>query len=267
MNLLKQGRVASGRVNGGTASLGMQYFEERRFHEWRYIESQCVTNDSSYEIQFKYEDNNYLKVVGSDLVFDVAFWQMKEGTAVNFVGAGAGHVRTKQGGGGRDWTLNNDGTISAKHHPHLVLGFSSTVDIQKQENKQHAKSYVSLYSQIINRDYDGNNLNSSTDNQQFFNGYVWRQYSNIDMCGKGDVEIIHNWSNHHSIEDLKRMCEERGYSAISLSPNNISFNFAALKKFDYNLKKSNCHSSGGYQNTLYILDRPERKDKSNGCSC
>jgi len=154
MNLLKQGRVASGKVNGGTASLGIKYFEERRHDVWRYIESQCVPNDSINVIEFEYVDQNYLKVVGKDLVFDVAFWQMKEGTPVNFVGAGAGHVHTKQGGGGRDWTLNNDGTISAKHHPHLVLGFISTAKIEKQENKQNAKTTV----------YDTIDVNPSTDN-------------------------------------------------------------------------------------------------------
>jgi len=87
------------------------------------------------------------------------------------------------------------------------------------------------------------------------------------MAGKGDMEIIHDWRNQYSIEDLKRMCEERGYSAISLSPNNQSFSFAALKKFSYNLKPGNCHASHGYQNKLYILDRPERRDQPEGCQC
>merc|ERR1711862_56657 len=120
---------------------------------------------SQTEIFFQYVDNNYLKLFNQDLVLDVAFWQMKENTPVNYVGAGRADAHTKLGGGGRDWTLNNDGTISAKHHPHLVLGFSSTVDIQKQENKQYAKDYVSdENSHLINRDYYGNNLNSSTDN-------------------------------------------------------------------------------------------------------
>ena len=30
--------------------------------------------------------------------------------------------RTRLGGGGRDWTVREDGTIAARHSPHLVLG-------------------------------------------------------------------------------------------------------------------------------------------------
>jgi len=82
-----------------------------------------VSSDSKNGIKFHYVDNNYLKLANEDLVFDVAFWKMVEGTPVNFVGSGAGHAKTKQGGGGRDWELNHDGTISPKNNPHLALGF------------------------------------------------------------------------------------------------------------------------------------------------
>ena len=52
----------------------------------------------------------------------VAHWKMEAGTTVNFVGGTTQREKTKQGGGGRDWVINDDGTIGAKHHPHLVLG-------------------------------------------------------------------------------------------------------------------------------------------------
>jgi len=125
IGLLMEGGVASTRLDshGNNGQLGKLFPEERRWHEWRYIHGQCVSNDSNQAIKLKYEDNNYLKVVGYDLVLDVEFWKMNEGTTVNYVGAGENRAKTKLGGGGRDWTLNNDGTISAKHHPHLVLGF------------------------------------------------------------------------------------------------------------------------------------------------
>merc|ERR1711862_1006722 len=84
---------------------------------------------SQTEIFFQYVDNNYLKLFNQDLVLDVAFWQMKENTPVNYVGAGRADAHTKLGGGGRDWILNNDGTISAKHHPHFVLGLSDSTNI------------------------------------------------------------------------------------------------------------------------------------------
>ena len=119
-----KGMVASTRLqsNGDIYSLGKRYFKERRFNEWRYIESSCVSSDSNYAIQVQYVDNQFIKLANDDLVLDVAFWDMKEGTGVNFVG-GVDFKKTKVPGGGRDWKLNDDGTISAKHHPHLVLGF------------------------------------------------------------------------------------------------------------------------------------------------
>ena len=70
----------------------------------------------------RYEDGNYLKLTDGDLVFDVAYWQMHAENAVNFVGGTTQNEKTKQGGGGCDWVINGDGTVSAKHHQHLVLG-------------------------------------------------------------------------------------------------------------------------------------------------
>ena len=69
---------------------------------------------------------------------------------------------------------------------------------------------------------------------------TWAQYSNIDMCGQGDVEIIGDWKRKHSIEDLKRMVEERGYSAFTVSAGQPSFGHAALKKFPFALTKAHC---------------------------
>lgn len=124
IGLLKEGKVGRGKLSshGGNVWLGRQYYEERVFHDWRYIESQCVTENDDLAVYQQYVDQNYIKLVNLNLVFDVAFWKMEEGNAVNYVGANHEGVQTKQGGGGRDWTLNDDGTISAKHHPHLVIG-------------------------------------------------------------------------------------------------------------------------------------------------
>ena len=76
----------------------------------------------------------------------------------------------------------------------------------------------------------------------------WSVHQNIDMCGQGDVEIIWNWRSKHSIEDLKRIVEQKGYSAISVG----SFDHAALKKFPCQLTADHCEPSPGYSNTLYI---------------
>ena len=75
----------------------------------------------------------------------------------------------------------------------------------------------------------------------------WSVHHNIDMSNQGDKEIIHSWRAKHSIEDLKRIVEQKGYSAISVG----SFDFAALKKFPYQLTADHCKPSRGYTNTLY----------------
>merc|ERR1719487_2691402 len=76
----------------------------------------------------------------------------------------------------------------------------------------------------------------------------WLHYKNIDMCCQGDVEIIGDWKKHHSIESLKKIVEQKGYSAVCVG----SFGHAALKSFDYQLTKEHCAPSNGYTNDLYV---------------
>ena len=76
----------------------------------------------------------------------------------------------------------------------------------------------------------------------------WSVHQNIDMCGQGDVEIIPNWRAKHSIEDLQRIVEQKGYSAVCVG----NFGHAALKQFPYQLTAGHCKPSQGYTNTLYI---------------
>ena len=112
----------------GRRGIGRKYPEERRAGSWRYTESGCGPAEAAIRVRF--EDGQYIKLADADLVLDVAYWKMEEGNTVNFVGGTPGFrgtgTRTKTGGGGRDWTINDDGTISAKHHPHLVLGVRGT---------------------------------------------------------------------------------------------------------------------------------------------
>ena len=76
----------------------------------------------------------------------------------------------------------------------------------------------------------------------------WSKHVNIDMCGQGDVEIIQNWRSTHSIDDLKKIVEAKGYSAVCVG----SFGHAALKKFSFQLTPGHCKPSKGYTNELYI---------------
>ena len=76
----------------------------------------------------------------------------------------------------------------------------------------------------------------------------WEVYRNIDMCFQGDVEVISDWKHHTSIDKLKKIVEEKGYSAVCVG----SFGHAALKSFDYQLTKEHCKPSEGYTNELHI---------------
>ena len=76
----------------------------------------------------------------------------------------------------------------------------------------------------------------------------WSVHQNIDMYAQGDKERIRNWRSTHSIEDLKRIVEQKGYSAISV----CSGGFATLKQFSYQLTPGHCKPTWGYTNTLYI---------------
>jgi len=76
----------------------------------------------------------------------------------------------------------------------------------------------------------------------------WEVYKNIDMCFQGDVEIVGDWKRHTSIEKLKKIVEQKGYSAVCVG----SFGHAALKSFDYQLTKDHCKPSHGYTNELHI---------------
>lgn len=113
--------------------IGKKYPEERRYSEWRYTESDI--NSSPVSVCF--ESGNFIKLSGADLVFDVSFWKFKEGTIVNFVG-GNSPERTRLGGGGRDWTVHDDGSISLTHHPQLVLGTRSPPGVNNYQNRNLA---------------------------------------------------------------------------------------------------------------------------------
>jgi len=82
----------------------------------------------------------------------------------------------------------------------------------------------------------------------------WEEHVNMDMCGQGDVEILKNWRSKHSIDGLKQIAEEKGYSAFSIG----GFDFAAFKKFNYQLTVDHCKPSRGYSNSIWIYN-PEMK--------
>ncbi|CAH0379835.1 unnamed protein product [Pelagomonas calceolata] len=148
-----------------------------------------------------------------EFAFDVSMWQLHEGRHLVLVqaceGNPGGPTRMSQDAAGRDFVLYADGTIGPRTATHLRLGVVSKIG----------------------------NLRPG-----------WSAHEDIDMAYQGDVEIIHNWREEHSIEDLQRIVERKGYSAISVG----SFDHAALKKFPYQLTAGHCEPSPGYSNTFYI---------------
>ena len=126
---LKRGKQVSASLSSHQGvGIGRCYEEERRSKQWRYTES-CLGEDG-IPIYIEYVDNRYLKVVGADLVFDVSFWNLEEGNTVNYVG-GTGSAPTRLPGGGRDWDINQDGSISCRSKPDLVLG--AAIDIPSKD--------------------------------------------------------------------------------------------------------------------------------------
>ena len=92
------------------------YPEERRFGEWRYTESKCVAARDACSVQLV--QGKFLKRVDADLVLEAG---NQEGAGVNWVG-GESDEKTYLAGGGRDWQVNEDGSISLVKHPDLCLG-------------------------------------------------------------------------------------------------------------------------------------------------
>ena len=123
---LKVGETVSLDLNSiPNVGVGKKYLKPQPFEDWLFIESKGVPRRNSTHV--RYEDGNFLKLADEDLVLDVSEWKMIAGNTVNYVGARPGSsAKTKERGGGRDWIVNDDSTISAKHSPGLVLGMEQT---------------------------------------------------------------------------------------------------------------------------------------------
>jgi hypothetical protein len=119
---LKAGETASLALDSiPNVGVGEKFIDPKQYENWLYIETKAVPRSNSTRV--RYEDGNFLKLTDEDLVLDVSFAKMIEGNTVNYVGARPGSsAKTEERGGGRDWIVNDDSTISVKHSPGLVLG-------------------------------------------------------------------------------------------------------------------------------------------------
>lgn len=94
--------------------------------QWLYIDlavgpaANAIT--ASYDGQFLAWNEN--DSPGGEMVFDVSMWQFREGNHLVLVKVAPGHASqdaTRKYGGGRDFVIHDDGTISPKPAQHLVL--------------------------------------------------------------------------------------------------------------------------------------------------
>ena len=98
-------------------AIAKKYDHVKFYGSYSYIES---TLDDAEKAVFIRWDGNFIWISGHELTFDVSFWNYSVGNTVNFVGSGPKGPATE--GGGRDWLINDDGTIALKGRPDLVLG-------------------------------------------------------------------------------------------------------------------------------------------------
>jgi len=213
--------------------------------EWDYVDlgvgppHKCVR--ASYDGQFI--ATTHVLSSNEEMVFDVSMWRCVEGNHLVLVKAHTSDQETRKFGGGRDFVVNPDGTISSKPAPHLLLGNCNGTLALVDKGSPHACVLANVEKTEEYRIPQAREMNSAVSGEG-----VWTEHKNIDMAFQGDVEIIHEANLVRDIPALKKRCEKKNYSAICVG----SFPHAALKKFDYQLESHHCKEALGYTCTLYI---------------
>jgi hypothetical protein len=77
----------------------------------------------------------------------------------------------------------------------------------------------------------------------------WTVYKGLDLPGH-DSEIVNNWRN---IAQLKRMCRQKGYNAISIDHSKSVFGHASLKKVDFKITQEHLTTQEAGDIHLYAL--------------
>ena len=208
-DVLRAGGEAPLSANG--KHVGLYWPQPRNaWGHWDYIDLCCSDRVRPLRVKLELPYIIFYSREHGEFAFDVAMWKLHEGTHLVAVKACAGNpggpTRMSKDACGRDFVLHADGTIGPRTAQHLRFG----VYVPKPPGPGKPC------------------------------GPGWSAHQNIDMCGQGDVEIIHNWRATHSIEDLQRIVEQKGYSAFTVSSGEPSFDHAALKRFPYQLTAGHC---------------------------
>jgi len=127
LEVLKNGKS----VSVQDLNLELQFPTPMSYDEWDVLFA-GIQNVEPSKSNFSNVDDNFISYVDENfLIFngiyalDVSYWKIEEGNTVNFVKASDrpnNDAKTLAYGGGRDWVVNDDGTISPKGYPRLALG-------------------------------------------------------------------------------------------------------------------------------------------------
>jgi hypothetical protein len=108
--------------------LGVVVDDKQHIGEMHYRDAKVVENPSNKDVvTVSYPQQNFIALESfkswctkHKMMLDVAFWNLSADSKVKFVEGP--HWDSFQAGGGRDFVWNQDGTISTKLNPSLVLG-------------------------------------------------------------------------------------------------------------------------------------------------
>ena len=174
-NVLREGYEAPLTANG--KHVGLYWAKPRNaWGHWDYIDLGVSEKLRPLSVKL---DGPYLIWNGphGEFAFDVSMWQLHEGRHLVAVKACAGNP-----GGPTRMSKDAAGRFRPTRRRHDRAAAGSAFAARRLRSETPAPC-----------------------------GPGWSAHQNIDMCGQGDVEIIHNWRATHSIEDLQRIVEQKGY--------------------------------------------------------
>ena len=101
----------------------------------------------------------------------------------------------------------------------------------------------------------------------------WTMVRSYDIGGEGDVQQIHDWRDHHSLDDLKSMVIDNDWSGFTLGKKGTKVgNSVFFKKVDYSLVPNKTRLNAQWVDGIYLrpiggkwdffegYDTPERGD-------
>lgn len=186
-------------------------------------------------IYVSYKDENYIVLhqVGlggvnepTPFVLDVDNWNVYNGAPVNFVNTYASPYNVKEGkfgsaGGGDDWFINSNGTISQKHLPEYCLGFKTKGDHHilplKYRGLKFLKKDYSLRARIL---YFKDQILSML-NARWFTRNI--EHNLIDNPDEVYERLMAEWANLSVVSTLMLGIAFESFGNTVENPDNIEF--------------------------------------------